>query len=180
MFYIFDQNGNWLASTDAEPDLDDLSSRGEQAIQSDDVFIRPYLNADGKIEEMPEQAVEISLENAKQALLSKIAAKTDRLKEVLTGNYPQTEIDSFYRQEQEARAFLSGENSTPEMLTSIAKIRNLPLELLAQAVVRKADKLAGVIGEILGQKQRLETKADNAKTLKALAKIEKEVEQWTL
>lgn len=134
---------------------------------------------DGKFV-VDEQAVEIDLNSAKQALIRKITEKTDRLKSSLTASYPQTEIESFYRQEQEAREFLAGKIETPEMLSQIAKVRNLPLNLLAQAVVRKADQLAGIIGAILGQKQKLEAKAEKADNLEMLAEIETEVEQWSI
>lgn len=139
-------------------------------------------NQNGKLVlvDKPKQAVEIDLNSAKQALIRKIAEKTDRLKANLTASYPQTEIESFYRQEQEARAFLAGELDNPEMLSQIAKVRNLPLNLLAQAVVRKADQLAGVIGAILGQKQKLEGKVEKAENLETLAEIDSEVEQWSI
>lgn len=183
MYYIFDQENRFLASADFEPNLEDLASRGEKAIYSDTLFVEPVLNVEtGEISEKinPVQAVEITLESAKTALISKIAEKTDRLKSSITASYPQTEIDSFYRQEQEARAFLNGEIANPEMLSQIAKVRNLPLTTLAQAVVRKADQFALVIGVILGQKQLFESHVNNAQSLDELNEIQSEVEQWSI
>lgn len=132
------------------------------------------------LEEKAEQAVKFDLNFAKTQLIGKIADKTDRLKEGLMHGYPQTEIDSFYRQEQEARAYLADNTAKADMLSQIATVRNIPLELLAQAVVRKADQFAAVIGTILGQKQQFEDRIEKAKTAKALSKIEEEVEQWSI
>lgn len=182
MYYIFDQENRFLASADFEPNLEDLASRGEKAIYSEILYHNPVLNEKGELAETekPVQAVEITLESAKSALIRKIAEKTDRLKSSITASYPQTEIDSFYRQEQEARAFLNGEIANPEMLSQIATVRNLPLATLAQAVVRKADQFALVIGVILGQKQLFESHVNNAQSLDELNEIQNEVEKWSI
>lgn len=41
----------------------------------------------------------------KESLLNKLADKADQLKNGLLAGYPQTEIESFYRQEKEALAW---------------------------------------------------------------------------
>lgn len=46
MYYIFDQQGHLVATSDYEPNVEDLASRGEQAIQSKTTFVSPYY--DGK------------------------------------------------------------------------------------------------------------------------------------
>ncbi|BCB16428.1 hypothetical protein JPHIA_13280 [Haemophilus influenzae] len=47
----------------------------------------------------------------KEGLLNKLANKADQLKNGLLAGYPQTEIESFYRQEKEALAW-QADNST--------------------------------------------------------------------
>ncbi|TYG33482.1 DUF4376 domain-containing protein [Lonepinella koalarum] len=48
MFYIFDLKGNFIASCDFEPNLEDLSERQESAVESAEKFINPVLH-DGLI-----------------------------------------------------------------------------------------------------------------------------------
>lgn len=63
----------------------------------------------------------------KEALIRKIATKTDRLKDSILVGYPQAEIDSFYRQEKEALTKKANPNAETPMLSSIALSRGVPL-----------------------------------------------------
>lgn len=126
------------------------------------------------------QAVEIDLNSAKQIALNQLANKVDSLKSALMAGYPQAEIDSFYRQEFEARAYLNGDESNIAMIANIAKLRGVPLAVLAEKVVQKADFIAGVIGQVLGVKQKFENAIEQAETLENLASIESEIEKWSI
>ncbi|WP_256892392.1 hypothetical protein [Rodentibacter caecimuris] len=89
--------------------------------------------------------------------------------------YSQAEIDSFYRQEREAR------NELPEMiLTEIFKGRDdlKNIEELKQKVIEKADLFAIVMGKLFAIKQNFETHIEQAQTLEELDQIEQEIEQW--
>ncbi|WP_439240852.1 DUF4376 domain-containing protein [Lonepinella sp. BR2474] len=48
MFYIFDPKGNFIASCDFAPNLEDLNERQESAVESEDKFINPVLH-EGRI-----------------------------------------------------------------------------------------------------------------------------------
>ena len=50
MYYIFNSQGQYLAGSDAEPNLDDLATRGEQAVASERIFANPLLVGDQIIE----------------------------------------------------------------------------------------------------------------------------------
>ncbi|WP_238326967.1 phage tail protein [Rodentibacter pneumotropicus] len=111
----------------------------------------------------------------KTALLRRIADKTDQAKTQYLQGYSQAEIDSFYRQEREARGEL------PEViLTEIFNGRDdlKSLEELKQKVIEKADLFAIVMGKLFAIKQNFETHIEQAKTLEDLDKIEQEIKQW--
>ncbi|WP_256856055.1 hypothetical protein [Rodentibacter ratti] len=111
----------------------------------------------------------------KTALLQRIADKTDQFKAQYLQGYSQAEIDSFYRQEREAR------NELPEMiLTEIFEGRDdlKSIEELKKKVIEKADLFAIIMGKLFAIKQNFETHIEQAKTLEDLDKIELEIEQW--
>ncbi|WP_238326969.1 tail fiber assembly protein [Rodentibacter pneumotropicus] len=111
----------------------------------------------------------------KTALLQRIADKTDQFKAQYLQGYSQAEIDSFYRQEREAR------NELPEMiLTEIFEGRDdlENIEELKKKVIEKADLFAIIMGKLFAIKQNFETHIEQAKTLEDLDKIEQEIEQW--
>lgn len=111
----------------------------------------------------------------KTMLLQRIADKTDQFKSQYLQGYSQAEIDSFYRQEREAR------NELPEMiLTEIFEGRDdlKNIEELKKKVIEKADLFAIIMGKLFAIKQNFETHIEQAKTLQDLDKIEQEIEQW--
>ncbi len=111
----------------------------------------------------------------KTTLLQRIADKTDQFKMQYLQGYSQAEIDSFYRQEREAR------NELPEMiLTEIFKGRDdlKSIEELKKKVIEKADLLAIAMGKLFAIKQNFETHIEQAQTLEELDQIEQEIEQW--
>lgn len=111
----------------------------------------------------------------KTALLQRIADKTDQFKAQYLQGYSQAEIDSFYRQEREAR------NELPEMiLTEIFEGRDdlESIEELKKKVIEKADLFAIIMGKLFAIKQNFEPHIEQAKTLEDLDKIELEIEQW--
>ena len=112
----------------------------------------------------------------KESLIAQLANKTDALKAGLLVGYPQTEIDSFYRQEKEALAWQA---ETP-MLKQIALLRGVPFEILVQKVIEKSEMFAMVIGAIIGQRQQLEDRILTATKPEELETIKNEVETWQL
>ncbi|WP_193789295.1 hypothetical protein [Muribacter muris] len=116
-----------------------------------------------------------TLAQYKNRLLIRIADQTDRLKAQYLQGYSQAEIDSFYRQEREARGEL------PLMLlTELFEGRNdlASIEQLKEKVIEKADLFAIIMGKTFAIKQGFEVRIEQATSLDELAKIDEEVEQW--
>ena len=114
----------------------------------------------------------------KESLLNKLADKADQLKNSLLAGYPQTEIESFYRQEKEALAWQADHNSPTPMLSQIARVRGVTLEILIEKVIEKSAQFAVAIGIIIGQRQAFEDRLLALKTPEELTSLEQEIEQW--
>ena len=122
----------------------------------------------------------IPSEKQTESLIAQLANKTDALKAGLLVGYPQTEIDSFYRQEKEALAWQADHNAETPMLKQIALLRGVPFEILVQKVIEKSEMFAMVIGAIIGQRQQLEDRILTATKPEELETIKNEVETWQL
>ncbi len=116
----------------------------------------------------------------KEGLLNKLADKADQLKNGLLAGYPQTEIESFYRQEKESLAWQADNSTETPMLTQIAQNRGVPFEILVEKVIEKSAQFAVVIGIIIGQRQAFEDRLLALKTPEELTALEQEIEQWQL
>lgn len=114
----------------------------------------------------------------KEGLLNKLANKADQLKNSLLTGYPQTEIESFYRQEKEALAWQTDHNTPTPMLAQIARVRGVPLDILISKVIEKSAQFAVAIGIIIGQRQAFEDRLLALKTPEELTALEQEIEQW--
>lgn len=114
----------------------------------------------------------------KEALLNRLANKADEIKSNLLVGYPQTEIESFYRQEKEALAWKADNKVDTPMLKQISRVRGVPFEVLVEKVIEKASQFAVAIGVIIGQRQAFEDRLLALKTQKELDALEKEIEEW--
>ena len=114
----------------------------------------------------------------KEGLLNKLADKADQLKNGLLVGYPQTEIESFYRQEKEALAKQANPKAETPMLEQIARVRGIPLDLLIEKVIEKSNQFAVAIGIIIGKRQQFEDRLLALKTPEELTALEREIEQW--
>ncbi len=114
----------------------------------------------------------------KENLLNILADKADKIKNDLLSGYPQTEIESFYRQEKEALAWQGNNKADTPMLKQIARIRNIPFDVLVRKVLEKSERFALAVGVIIGQRQAFEDRLLATKTLEELTALEKEIEEW--
>ena len=115
----------------------------------------------------------------KENLLNTLADKADKIKNGLLAGYPQTEIESFYRQEKEALAWKADNKADTPMLKQVAMVRGVPFDVLVEKVIEKASQFAVAIGVIIGQRQAFEDRLLATKTLEELTALEKEIEEWT-
>ena len=114
----------------------------------------------------------------KEALLNRLANKADDIKTSLLVGYPQTEIESFYRQEKEALAWKADNKADTPMLKQVARVRGVPFDVLVEKVIENASQFAVAIGLIIGQRQAFEDRLLATKTLEELTALEKEIEEW--
>lgn len=114
----------------------------------------------------------------KETLLATLANKADTLKSGLLVGYPQTEIESFYRQEKEALAKQANPKAEIPMLEQIARVRGVPLDVLIEKVIEKSNQFAVAIGIIIGKRQQFEDRLMAIETLEALEQLEQEVNEW--
>ena len=133
----------------------------------------------GKDWEIPQEKLTALFAQQKEGLLNKLAGKADQLKNSLLAGYPQTEIESFYRQEKEALAWQADHNTPTPMLSQIARARGVPLDLLIEKVIEKSAQFAVAIGIIIGQRQAFEDRLATLKTPDDLTALEQEIDAWT-
>lgn len=118
------------------------------------------------------------LAERKDSLLTTLANRADQLKTGLLVGYPQTEIESFYRQEKEALAWQLDHTTDTPMLTQISRLRGVPFEVLVEKVIEKSNQFAVAIGIIIGQRQKFEDRLLTAADIEQLNELEKEIEEW--
>ena len=136
------------------------------------------LNLDALTWEISPEKQSALFAQQKEGLLNKLANKADQLKNGLLAGYPQTEIESFYRQEKEALAWQADHNTLTPMLSQIARARGVPLDILISKVIEKSAQFAVAIGIIIGQRQAFEDRLLALKTTDDLTALEQEIEQW--
>lgn len=130
---------------------------------------------DGKSWVIPKEKQTELLIKRKNNLMQLIANKTDNFKAQYLQGYSQAEIDSFYRQEREAR------NELPLMLlTEIFEGRDdlKSVDELKKKVIEKADLFAIIMGKLFAIKQGFETHIEKAQTMEDLDKIEEDINKW--
>lgn len=132
-------------------------------------------NLETKLFEISSERMATLLAERKAKMLIEVTTKTDDFKTQYLVGYSQAEIDSFYRQEREARGEL------PLMLlTEIFEGRDdlESIEQLKKKVIDKADLFAIIMGKLFAIKQNFETRIEAAQSLETLNQIKQEIDQW--
>ncbi len=75
---------------------------------------------------------------------------------VIRGAYSQTEMDTWNKQEAEARAVIADPASITPLLSAIATARGLSVAVIAASIIAKADAYAASAGTILGKRLALD------------------------
>lgn len=185
---ILDEQGNFELIDEALLDLYPTINRAELVALSDEQYQQfceqntgtsRFIKGEFVFERTPFDEIAF-VSQTQQSLIRRIAEKTDRLKADVLVGYPQAEIDSFYRQEAEARAWQADNNADTSMLSAIANARGVPLAVLAVKVIEKADAVSVIMGKLIGKRQQFEDRILASTTLEQLTALEQEIEQWTL
>jgi hypothetical protein len=72
---------------------------------------------------------------------------------VISSSYPETERNSWAKQEQEARAWIANGSAATPLLSAIAAARGTSLTDIAARVIANADAYAVYAGGVIGKRQ---------------------------
>ena len=114
---------------------------------------------------------ELSLEELKANKLSEINSKYNIATESLVSTYPSTELLTFDKQEQEARAWLKDNNVETPLIDSLAEGRQIDKADLVNRIINKADLFAIQTGYLTGQRQHYEDQLELATTKEEIEAI---------
>lgn len=186
--YLVEDSQNWVEIRDEDIDGISASITGGGEVWLEDGAIKYSGKAPSEYHVFDSKSKSFKVSDAKKAeffkrkkenLLNTLADKADKIKNGLLAGYPQTEIESFYRQEKEALAWRADNNADTPMLKQVARVRGVPFDVLVEKVIEKASQFAVAIGLIIGQRQAFEDRLLATKTLEELTALEKEIEEWT-
>lgn len=130
---------------------------------------------DGKLyfEGEEPQLTEQTLEEVKVVKLSEVNAVCDNILKNSFKTYPDIEVMTFEQQIREAHAYReNGESSDVPLLSALAKARGIMLSDLVGRVIEKHDDYSSVRGALIGQRQALEDRLGQCKTIEEMAGIE--------
>lgn len=180
-------NGWYLIETQEEVNLISASITGGGVVWEEDGKIKCSGRAPSESHEWingkwvinPSKEIEM-INTLKEALLAQAVRQADELKRGLLAGYPDIEIESFYKQEKEARDYLEDKTKDTPLLSEICRLRRLPLDVLVGKVIAKADALTPLTGSIIGGRQHFEDLIHDAKTPEQLREIGEALRQWHL
>ena len=185
--YLVTDNQNWIEVSDEEIDGISASITGGGEVWLENGVIKYSGKAPSEYHVFDSKSKSFKVSDAKKAeffkrkkenLLNTLADKADKIKNGLLAGYPQTEIESFYRQEKEALAWRADNNAETPMLKQVAMVRGVPFDVLVEKVIEKASQFAVAIGLIIGQRQAFEDRLLATNTLEEITALEKEIEEW--
>lgn len=102
-----------------------------------------------------------------EARAASLKAVNDRCALELAGiisGYPDGEVQSWAKQETEARAYLANQAAPTPLLGALCEARGVPLAVLAQKVIERADLFAAASGRAIGSRQACEDAINAAQT----------------
>ena len=94
--------------------------------------------------------------NDNSYLLSKANADFEAAISSLTSSVPTSEISTWTKQEQEARAYLLDSNALTPFIDAICSARDCDKSYLVGKIIEKADAYAIAVGTLTGIRQKLE------------------------
>ena len=94
--------------------------------------------------------------NDKAYLLSKANADFETAISSLTSSVPTSEMSTWTKQEQEARAYLLDSNASTPFIDAICLARECDKSYLVSKIIEKADAYAVAVGMLTGVRQKLE------------------------
>lgn len=114
---------------------------------------------------------EPTLDEIRVAKLTEINATYDAVTSSLVSTYPQTELLTFDKQEQEARAWTADNSTETPLVDMLAAGRQIDKAELVNRIIAKADTFALATGYLTGQRQRYEDMLEAATTAEEIEAI---------
>lgn len=189
MYIVFNKHGECIATSDYQLNTDDLATRQEIAIETDENFINPCYDGEKIIERgvtpsayhqwngkkwvlnAKQQAAQINDAKARKCL--EAAQKAQEIINQVAGlnHLPDFEVQTWVTQADEANAWAKDERTATPILSAIAQARGIPVDILRQKALEKAQAYALLTATIAGQRQRFEDAIKAATDLDALEAI---------
>ncbi|MDY7537623.1 hypothetical protein RGU72_05060 [Undibacterium sp. 5I1] len=104
------------------------------------------------------------IETTKRNKLSIINADCSLALERIKSSYPRGEVDSWSKQELEARNFIASSDAKTPLLSALAEAREIDMPTLCSKIIAKADAFASASGALIGERQRCESLINAATT----------------
>lgn len=114
---------------------------------------------------------EPTLDELKFSKLSEINAAYNTATSSLVSTYPDTELLTFDKQEQEARAWDADNTTSTPLIDALALGRGIDKAELVRRIIAKADAFAVATGYLTGQRQRYEDQLEDATTAEEVEAI---------
>ncbi|WP_263082146.1 hypothetical protein [Endozoicomonas sp. Mp262] len=119
----------------------------------------------------PQQPPAPDFADAKSAKLETLKAACDAELENIYSLYPAHEADTWFKQEQEARAFLANSSVVTPFLDALAASRGIDKDTVARAIVHKAEAFSVYAAQVIGRKQAIEDQIKQCETLAQLENV---------
>lgn len=121
------------------------------------VWMRRY-----EVREIEPEFVAERIASHRQGMLAAVNAACDAKLKELAKAYPDGEVQSWPTQVAEAEAMKLDATAATPLLSAVAAARGVPLDVLAERVLAKANAYAAGSGAIIGHRQALEDRLDAA------------------
>lgn len=113
----------------------------------------------------------LSIEELKKEKLKEINHKYNIATSSLVSTYPSTELLTFDKQEQEARAWLEDNSTETLLVDALAEGRQIEKADLVSRIISKSELFAVQTGYLTGQRQHYEDQLELAKTKEEIEAI---------
>lgn len=130
-------------------EYDDMTNKEISSITPFRTFVDAWNLAESSQASAPAPA------NLKAVALNRIDNAYQAAVRSITGEYPRDEVESWSKQEAEARALLSGSDIQTPWLDSAAAERGITKAELAVRIINKVNRFVPLHGALTGRRQKL-------------------------
>lgn len=161
---LFNEDGQLIARYDSVINGDNIPAEAIEV--SEELFWQTINEQDGDWRLVDDEIAKLpfaptTLPELKRLKTNEINGYFELAMLQITAGYPKSEIDSWNKQEAEAREWSTGSvTAQTPLLDALAQARGLTKADLAARIIAKADLFAAVSGQLIGKRQGLEDTLD--------------------